>query len=81
MTEQPTPRSTPRFSLRALIDYLMGGIIGGVGLFFLFRQQFPQLPFNKHLGEPDRTDYLFGGLCLIYAAWRVIRGRRKSAAE
>ena len=71
-----SPRS--RFDLRATIDYIMGGVIGLLGLFFLLRGQFPNLPVNKHLGELDSTDWMFGGLCLIYATWRVIRGRRKS---
>ncbi len=71
-----SPRS--RFDLRATIDYIMGGVIGLLGLFFLLRGQFPNLPVNKHLGEPDSTDWMFGTLCLIYATWRVIRGRRKS---
>lgn len=71
-----SPRS--RFDLRSMIDYVMGGVIGLLGLFFLLRGRFPDLPVNKHLGEPDSTDWMFGGLCLIYATWRVIRGRRKS---
>jgi len=53
-------------------------VIGLLGLFFLLRGRFPDLPVNKHLGEPDSTDWMFGALCLIYATWRVIRGRRKS---
>ena len=66
------------FSLRALIDYIMGGIIGLLGLFFLVRERFPALPMNKYLGEPDATDWMFGGLCIAYSIWRIIRGRRKS---
>ncbi len=72
-------RPDNRFPLRATIDYIMGGIIGLLGLFFLLRGQFPNLPVNKHLGEPDKTDWMFGGLCIVYATWRIIRGRKKSS--
>jgi len=68
-----------RFSLRAAIDFLMGGIIGLLGIFFLTRGAFPSLPVNKHLGPPDTTDWMFGALCVVYAGWRIIRGRKKSA--
>lgn len=78
MSELNSESPGSRFNLRATIDYIMGVVIGFMGLFFLLRGQFPNLAINKHLGEPDRTDWLFGGLCLIYATWRVIRGRRKS---
>jgi hypothetical protein len=78
MTEKSSTSPGSGFSLRALIDYIMGGIIGLLGLFFLIRGQFPALPMNKYLGEPDATDWLFGGLCIAYAIWRVVRGRRKS---
>ncbi len=78
MSEMNSESPRSRFDLRATIDYIMGGVIGLLGLFFLLRGQFPNLPVNKHLGEPDSTDWMFGALCLIYATWRVIRGRRKS---
>jgi hypothetical protein len=72
---------TARLTLRALIDYIMGGIIGLVGLFFLLRGEFPSLPANRYLGEPDRTDLIFGILCLLYAGWRIIRGRKKNKEQ
>jgi hypothetical protein len=78
MTEKNSTSPGSGFSLRVLIDYIMGGIIGSLGLFFLIRAQFPSLPMNKYLGEPDALDWLFGGLCIAYAGWRVFRGRRKS---
>lgn len=78
MSELNPESPSSRFDLRAMIDFIMGGVIGLLGLFFLLRSQFPNLPVNKHLGEPDSTDWMFGGLCMIYATWRVIRGRRKS---
>lgn len=79
MTDIQPKSSQSRLSLRALIDYIMGGIIGLLGLFFLVRGQFPSLPMNKYLGEPDTTDWAFGGLCIAYSIWRVIRGKRKAS--
>lgn len=78
MAQPDTKSPNNRFTLRSTIDHIMGGIIGLLGLFFLLRGQFPTLPVNKHLGEPDMTDWMFGGLCIIYATWRIRRARRKS---
>lgn len=79
MNEMNSKSPASRFSLRALVDYIMGGIIGLLGLFFLLRGQFPNLSVNKHLGEQDSTDWVFGTLCVAYAAWRIVRARRKSS--
>jgi len=79
MSDMNSKSSQNRFSLRAWIDFLMGGIIGLLGLFFLMRGQFPALPLNKHLGEPDATDWMFGLVCLAYSVWRIIRGKRKTS--
>lgn len=78
MHEPNNNSSRNGFSIRAAIDYLMGGIIGLLGLFFLLRGEFPSLPVNKHLGPPDKTDWMFGTLCIVYATWRIIRGRKKT---
>ena len=78
MNQMNSERPNSRFSLRTTIDYIMGGIIGALGLFFLLRGQFPTLAINKRLGEPDNTDWLFGGLCIVYSVWRILRARKKS---
>ncbi|MET0300879.1 MAG: hypothetical protein ABW036_14000 [Flavitalea sp.] len=59
---------------RSLMDFGMGLIYFALGGFFVFAKQlgyelrFPQPPFS----------YIFGGLCLVYGAFRFYRGYRKN---
>lgn len=59
---------------RSLMDLGMGLIYSGMGIFFLLKDQlgvvmdFPPKPFN----------YIFGGLCLLYGAFRIYRGIKKN---
>ncbi len=59
---------------RSLMDLGMGLIYSGMGLFFLLKEvfgfaiDFPPRPFN----------YIFGGLCLLYGAFRIYRGVKKN---
>ena len=59
---------------RAIMDLGMGIIYSGMGIFFLFKEQFgvvldfPPEPFN----------YVFGGLCLLYGGFRIYRGVKKN---
>jgi hypothetical protein len=58
---------------RSLMDFGMGFIYALMGGFFLLSHQFgvklafPPAPFN----------YIFGGLCLLYGAFRIYRGIKK----
>jgi threonine/homoserine/homoserine lactone efflux protein len=63
--------------MKSLMDYGMGLLILLVGLFFLFRSRLGNIPLNEKLGEPDTLEKIFGGLCLIYGAWRIYRGYKK----
>lgn len=59
---------------RSLMDFGMGFIYFALGAFFVFSKQFgyelrfPQPPFS----------YFFGGLCVLYGAFRFYRGYRKN---
>lgn len=64
--------------MRSLMDYGMGLLILGVGLFFLFRGQLGDFPLNDKLGKPDSLEKFFGGLCLLYGTWRIYRGYKKN---
>ncbi|MFM2138595.1 MAG: hypothetical protein RJA57_902 [Bacteroidota bacterium] len=64
--------------MRSLMDYGMGVLILLMGLFFLFRMQFPSLPVNQSLGRPDALEKVFGGISVVYGAWRIYRGYRKN---
>ncbi len=64
--------------MRSLMDYGMGILIFLLGAFFLFRAKLGPLPLNQRLGEPDILEKLFGGLCMVYGAWRIYRGYKKN---
>jgi hypothetical protein len=63
--------------MRSMMDYVMGFVIFLIGLFFLFRSRFGDIPVNEKLGEPDLLEKMFGGLCLLYGIWRIYRGYQK----
>lgn len=58
---------------RSIMDYGMGLIIGGFGLFFALSDQ---------LGITFYVDpvlkYGFAGLCILYGAFRIYRGYKKN---
>ena len=59
--------------MRTIMDYGMGIIIFGFGIFFLLA---PRLGIGFQIENFCR--YCFGGLCLIYGGWRVYRGYKKN---
>ena len=65
-------------SMRSLKDYGMGVLIFLLGLFFLFRTKLGNISINDTLGKPDMLEKIFGGLCLLYGAWRFYRGYQKN---
>lgn len=64
--------------MKSLMDYGMGLLILLVGLFFIFRKKLGNFPLNERLGEPDTLEIFFGGLCILYGAWRIYRGYKKN---
>lgn len=63
--------------MRSMMDYVMGFIIIIIGLFFIFRSKLGGLPINESLGEPDMPEKIFGGIAVLYGAWRIYRGYQK----
>ena len=59
--------------MRTIMDYGMGIIIFGFGVFFLLA---PKLGIGFQIESFYR--YCFGGLCIIYGGWRVYRGYKKN---
>lgn len=58
---------------RAILDYGMGVIIFGFGIFFLVA---PKLGVT--IGIDNTFRYIFSGLCLLYGGFRVYRGSQKN---
>jgi hypothetical protein len=62
-------------NMRSIMDYGMGTLFFLLGLYFLLYQQ---LGFNFLNRNPSSTDYLIGGLFVLYGAWRIYRGYKKN---
>ncbi|MBC7947683.1 MAG: hypothetical protein H7Y42_07370 [Chitinophagaceae bacterium] len=63
-------------SMRAIMDYAMGVVIFLLGLFFFLRDRV-KLEVNESF-PPNYMDKIFGGICIIYGAWRIYRGYKKN---
>ena len=71
--EAPERRKREYALRRAILDYGMGIIIFGFGVFFLIA---PRLGFTLTIDDLYR--YFFAGLCMLYGGFRVYRGARKN---
>jgi hypothetical protein len=74
MADSFDQRKEKNYSLmRSVLDYGMGILIFSFGLFFLLASRWG-IDFNI---EPLFRN-LFGGMCMIYGAWRIYRGYQKN---
>ena len=64
-------------TMKSLLDYGMGILILGAGVFFFFRDKFGGVSFNQKF-PPNDIDKIFGAICLLYGAWRIYRGYKKN---
>jgi len=71
-SEKPNKRDRLYAMRRAIMDYGIGFLIMGFGIFLLIA---PKLGFSFSIDDLNR--YLFSGLCLLYGAYRAYRGSRK----
>ena len=69
----PDKRTKGYIMMRAILDYGMGIMILGFGVFFFLA---PKLGFVINGGDFFR--YFFAGLCVVYGAWRIYRGYKKN---
>lgn len=71
--EAPDRRKRLYALRRAIMDYGIGIIIMGFGIFLLIA---PKLGFSFQIDDLNR--YMFSGLCLLYGGFRAYRGSRKN---
>jgi hypothetical protein len=69
----PDRRKKGFILMRAILDYGMGFMILGFGVFLLIA---PRLGFVFNGGDFFR--YSFAGLCFVYGGWRAFRGYKKN---
>ncbi len=71
--KNPDRRTKGYILMRAIMDYGMGILIFGLGVFFFFA---PRLGFGFQIEDFYR--YFFSGLCVVYGGWRAYRGYKKN---
>jgi hypothetical protein len=70
--EEQDKRTKGYTLMRSMMDFGMGILYIGVGVFLAFSEKFGfEMNFDKTFS------YIFGGLCFLYGAWRIYRGIRK----
>lgn len=73
-TDFDEKRRKAHASRRSFMDYGMGIVIAGFGVFFAISDQ-----LGIEFKNVDPTvRYLFAGLCLLYGAFRIYRGYKKN---
>jgi len=61
--------------MRMVYDFTMALLILLMGAVMLFGDKFGNEPMKEFIGSLDVTiRYLFGGLCILYGAFRLYRG-------
>ncbi|MEJ7768607.1 MAG: hypothetical protein WKF89_12395 [Chitinophagaceae bacterium] len=71
--EQSEKRTKHYVLMRSVMDYGMGFIILGCGVFFAIA---PRVGIEFNI-EPFFR-YLFAVLCIVYGGWRIYRGFKKN---
>lgn len=71
--QEQRERQTAR--TRAIIDFVMGTIVIGMGIVFLI---YEQMGWKIFQGKPSARDKIIGGLFVLYGIWRLYRGYKKT---
>jgi hypothetical protein len=74
MNTDPSGRKAKNYILRrSVLDYGMGALIIGFGLFFLFAER-----FGIEFSITPAFRYAFVVLCIVYGGFRMYRGYKKN---
>ncbi len=61
--------------IRSTLDYVMGFLLLGIGIYFLIYESMGWELMNR---PPSSVDKVFGGLMVLYGIWRIYRGYKKN---
>lgn len=61
--------------MRSMMDYGMGLLWTGMGIFLLFKEHFNT---SLKVNLDDSAAKIFGGLCLVYGLFRIYRGYKQN---
>lgn len=73
--EQISPRDKSYIRMRSLMDFGMGILWTGMGVFLFFSKQFNT---GLELRYDDGTLKVFGAVCAAYGIFRIYRGIKKN---
>jgi len=73
--EQMNERDKGYVRMRSMMDWGMGILWAGMGVFLIFIKK-----FSPSMGERfgDLTMQIFGGVCILYGLFRMYRGYKKN---
>jgi len=72
--EEQSEREKGYFRMRSIMDYGMGLLWAGMGIFMFFIERF-SLDIAKQYDA--NTFKIFGTVCFIYGSFRIYRGYKK----
>lgn len=61
--------------MRSMMDYVMGGLILLIGLYFLLNEILGIKAFGR---APTSIDKIIGAVFILYGIWRIYRGYKKN---
>jgi hypothetical protein len=61
--------------MRSIMDYGMGVLWTGMGIFFIFIKHFNTM---LAVNYDDPVIKIFGGVCILYGFFRIYRGYKKN---
>jgi len=73
--EQPNQRDKNYIRMRSMMDFGMGTLWTGMGVFLFFSKQFKS---GLELRYDDGTLKVFGAVCAAYGLFRIYRGIKKN---
>ncbi len=73
--EQMNDRDKGYVRMRSLMDYGMGVLWIGMGVFLIFIKKFSP---DMALRFDDPMIKVFGGVCIVYGSFRLYRGYKKN---
>jgi len=73
--DELSPKEKGLVRMKSIMDYGMGTLWTGMGIFMLFIRHF-NTGLERNYDDP--TMKLFGGICLLYGGFRIYRGYKKN---
>jgi hypothetical protein len=70
-----TERDKGFIRMRSMMDFGMGTLWTGMGIFFIFIENF-NTGLEARFGDPAMK--AFGGICVLYGLFRMYRGYKKN---